>query len=77
MLAAARARLPARQLVAFGGKGRVAVVGQGPFELAVIDAAQGQGRQRTKAEPADVECLKRRGRLYGAVMAAQEEPTPA
>ena len=33
-----------RLLVELGGKGRVAVVGQGPLELAVVDAAQGQRR---------------------------------
>ena len=37
-------RRPARPLVELSGKGRVAVVGQGPLELAVVDAAQGQRR---------------------------------
>ena len=42
------------------------MVCQCPFELAVIDAAEGRWRQRMDVEPADVESLQRRWRLHGA-----------
>ena len=48
------------------------MVCQCPFELAVIDAAEGQWRQRMDVEPADVESLQRRWRLHGALAAAEE-----
>jgi hypothetical protein len=38
------------------------MVRQRSVELAVIDPAQGQRRQRTQPEPADLEGLERRGR---------------
>jgi hypothetical protein len=73
MLLLGAGRPPAFPLVELTWQGRITMVGHGPLELAVIDAAQGQRRQRTEAEPAHVERLKRRRRLNGAVAAAEEE----
>ena len=50
------------------------MVCQCPFELAVIDAAEGQWRQRMDAEPADVESFQRRWRLHGALAAGTVSP---
>lgn len=49
------------------------MVCQCPFELAVINAAEGQRRQRMDVEPADIESLQRRWRLHGALAAAEEK----
>ena len=49
------------------------MVGQCPLELAVIDAAERQRRQRGDVEPADASGLERRWRLHGTARTAQEE----
>src|SRR6202167_3074916 len=49
------------------------MVRQGSLELPVIDAAEGQRRQLADGEPADIQGLQRRWRLYGPVGAAEEE----
>ena len=49
------------------------MVCQCPFELAVIDAAEGRWRQRLDDELADGESLQRRWRLHGALAAAEEK----
>src|SRR5262252_3146915 len=64
---------PAFRLVELAWQGRVTMVCQGPGNLAVIDAPQGQRRQAGQVEPADLEGLQRRWRLHGTVAAAQEE----
>src|SRR6266700_1771056 len=64
---------PTPALVELSWQGPVAVVGQCSFELAVIDAAERQRRQRVDVEPAGAEGLQRRWRLHGAVATAEAE----
>ena len=49
------------------------MVCQCPFELAVINAAEGQWRQRMDVEPSNVESLQHRWRLHAALAAAEEK----